>query len=539
MSSAVPSSVAACLLDELSAWGVQAVFTVPGLQIDPLNQALAARPAMRTVIANHELAAGYMADGYARASGRPGAVFAIGGPGCANLLGAAIAARADRSPVLFVTGNIPRAAQGRGEFQDGGPAGANDAGVAAAALGHSLAVDSAELLFERLARAQALLAGGAPVHLALAYDVQVQAAPVPAGLARLMAAEHAGLPPASDALDESRVAVFADADALPVAGVLRTWVQRCGLPLITTLSARGLLDEADPLSAGHLGFMPDPRAEALLAADSPARAQAVLHVGGDARWTQRLQQRHDRVQHLSPAALTRWLAGGGAGVDEGLRVQRQAWCEDWQSQRRVAPVASHGDLTHAVAIDALAATWPADSCWVVDAGQVRRIAAARLRCRQPRSLFMAEGMAPMGWSLGAAVGVALAQPQRPVVALLGDGAMRMHGIEIATAARYRLPILYVLFDNQAYGSVLQRMGTPQERAQAALPPVDWGAFARAFGVACWTTDDAPGLQRALREAAAQQGPRLLVLRVPAVDPEAYAHATGIDWQLPDAAPIET
>ncbi len=538
MSPAVPSNVAAALLDRLSAWGVQVVFTVPGLQIDPLNRALAARPDLRAVVANHELAAGYMADGHARASGRPGAVFAIGGPGCANLLGAAVAAKADRSPVLFVTGNIPRAAQGRGEFQDGGPEGSNDAGLGAAALGESLVVAAAEDLPQRLAHARQRLLCGTPVHLSLGYDVQVQVAAAMSTTATAPAAHEAVLPPPED-LAQPRVAVFADVEALPAADALRALLQRCGLPLATTLAARGLLDDDDPLSAGHLGFMPDPRAQALLSADSPWRAQTVLQMGGDALWTRRLRERHGRVLALPPTIAVEWLAKYAAIANESLRAQRQAWCAGWQGLRR-APAGPSGDgLTHASAIEALAAAWPADSCWVVDAGQVRRIAVLRLRCRQPRSLFIAEGMAPMGWSLGAAIGVALAQPTRPVVALLGDGAMRMHGIEIATAVRYRLPILYVLFDNQAYGSVLQRMATAQERAQAELPAVDWTSFARAFGLACWTAADAAGLQHAVHAAAAHDGPRLLVLRVPAVDPEAHAHATGIDWQLPGDASVET
>jgi hypothetical protein len=114
-------SVAAALVAGLAGWGLRHVFIVPGQQIDPLNRALSRSVQLRPVVANHELAAGYMADAYARASGGIGACFAIGGPGAANLVGAAVAAKADRSPVLFVTGLLPAAAQAPGAFQDGGP----------------------------------------------------------------------------------------------------------------------------------------------------------------------------------------------------------------------------------------------------------------------------------------------------------------------------------------------------------------------------------------------------------------------------------
>lgn len=148
---------------------------------------------------------------------------------------------------------------------------------------------------------------------------------------------------------------------------------------------------------------------------------------------------------------------------------------------------------------------------------------------------MSEGMAPMGWSLGAAVGAALADAQRPVVALLGDGSMRMHGIELSTAARWRLPILYVLFENRAHCSVLHRMATAEEQAQARLPAVDWLGFAAAFGVGGCRAADAGGLARALAAPWPADAPWLLVVEVPAVDAEACDLATGIDWRIDGAA----
>jgi len=144
-------------------------------------------------------------------------------------------------------------------------------------------------------------------------------------------------------------------------------------------------------------------------------------------------------------------------------------------------------------------------------------------------------MAPMGWSLGAAIGVKLACPGRTVVALLGDGAMRMHGIELATAARHGLPILYVLFDNGAYGSVLARMEGDAEQETARLPAVDWRAFAAAFGVEATIATDAGSLRMALDGVASLAGPRLIIARVPAIEPDAYGEATGIDWALGSVA----
>lgn len=533
------------LVQQLADWDVGHVFLVPGLQIDPLNRALAAHAGLQAIVACHELGAGYMADGYARARGRLGVVFAIGGPGCANLAGAAVSARADGVPLLLLTGNIPQAAQGRGEFQDGGPAGANDAALAAAAAGTSLTCADAGELALRLAQVAARLAGGEPVHLGLSHQVQrqpVEAGPVPWPQPR----EDEGPAPAGarlPALDEARaalaieprVALVAGAGAVAVADELVALARALHLPLLTDLAARGLIDETAPEAAGHLGFMPHPRALAVLQ-PGPLQARQLVYVGS-ARALQRWRGRHGQVDlpvlHLVPGLLAAWRATAAAPLPAAMLAARQAWGAALRVLERPPAVerAAGTGLGFVEAVDALAAALPAATRWVVDAGQVRRIAAMRLQCRQPGTLFIAEGMAPMGWSLGAAIGVALADPGRTVVALLGDGAMRMHGIELATAARYRLPILYVLFDNAAHGSVLQRMATPAEREQALLPAVDWLAFASAFGVGGARVAHLEGLREALRSPRPAAAPWLLVLRVPAVEPDAYREPTGIDWQL--------
>src|SRR5262245_26106575 len=115
------------LLQVLRNQGVAHAFLVPGGHIDPLVTELGKGVSLQPVVAAHEQGAGFMADGYARVSGRVGACLGIGGPGAANLLPAAVAARSDRSRVLFITGDVPTSLQGRGAFQDGSIDGTSDA----------------------------------------------------------------------------------------------------------------------------------------------------------------------------------------------------------------------------------------------------------------------------------------------------------------------------------------------------------------------------------------------------------------------------
>lgn len=532
--------VADALLDYLHGRGVRHVFVVPGMQIDPLVRALANHATLTPILANHELAAGYMADGYARASGGIGATFAIGGPGCANLVGAAVAAKADRSPVLFVTGNIPLAAQGRGEFQDAGPQGSNDAGIFDAAVGCSLNCAVADGLSTMFAQVERQLQARRPAHVGIAMDVQMAEVGLDRGVSSSPAPDAEALssiPPRNDWLANDRVLLVVGVEALAVADAVRSAVTRFNWAVATDSGARGIMDEGECHALGHLGFMPHPRALAALSGDGDHRAGGVLALGCDDRLVEDLRARHGDVRVLTVAEFAALQACGSSQCDRGIFEQRRDWLQKLAHIQR-PPARSTVDreaMAYAEVVDAVATSLPHDAAFVVDAGQVRRIAVSRLRCRQPHTLFVAEGMAPMGWSLGAAIGVKLACPGRTVVALLGDGAMRMHGIELATAARHGLPILYVLFDNGAYGSVLARMEGDAEQETARLPAVDWRAFAAAFGVEATIATDAGSLRMALDGVASLAGPRLIIARVPAIEPDAYGEATGIDWALGSVA----
>ena len=530
-------TVSESLLDRLAAQDVHHVFLVPGRQIDPLVKSLAHHATVRPVLASHELAAGYMADGYTRASGRVGATFAIGGPGSANLIGAAVTAAADRSPVLFVTGNIPLNAQGRGEFQDAGPHGSNDAQMFRAAIGTSLLCRHAEDLSHTWTEASRQLAARRPVHLSVAMDVQASPAypgaiggDVQADEAVPTAEDDALLPP-RDWLARGRILLVAGQESLAIAGDIRSAAHIFNLSVATETRARGIVPEDGCHSSGHVGFMPHPRACKALDPGADERADRIVAVGCDA--ASRVTSACDRrpVEAVSPTVFAAWMQTMPARPGANEMERRGLWLRQLSAVRRAAPreVLPSQPMSYAEVVAAVAANAPLDTLFVVDAGQVRRVACVSLSCRLPRTLLMAEGMAPMGWSLGAAIGAKLACPTRPVVALLGDGAMRMHGIELSTAVRYRLPILYVVFDNGVYGSVLARMGTEAEADTARMPTVDWCAFSRALEVPAIQADDIDALRQALLDVPARCGPRLIVARVRTIEPANPGEATGIDW----------
>src|SRR5262245_51535813 len=159
-----------CLRDQ----GLGHVFLVPGGHIDPLVVALGKGAGLRPIVAAHEEGAGFMADGYARVGGRFGVCMCIGGPGAGNILPAAIAARSDRSRVLFITGDVPTTLQGRGAFQDGSMEGTRDSEFLRLATTFSEEVELISQFPRQLAAAFRAMGGvpPGPVHLSIPTDMQ-------------------------------------------------------------------------------------------------------------------------------------------------------------------------------------------------------------------------------------------------------------------------------------------------------------------------------------------------------------------------------
>ena len=126
---------------------------------------------------------------------------------------------------------------------------------------------------------------------------------------------------------------------------------------------------------------------------------------------------------------------------------------------------------------------PRDGVLLVDSGAHRAFAGHYWESYAPKTYISATNLGPMGWAIPAAVGVQCAQPSKRIAVITGDGCMRMHGMEVATAARYRLPIIYVIIDNAALGNVWLRAHTqgPVPDALTSLPDLDWASFARGLG----------------------------------------------------------
>lgn len=538
------------LLRSLVADGVDHVFMVPGGLIDSFYPALQAVGELTPIVAAHEGGAAYAADGYARASGGMGACLVIGGPGLTNTVTALSAALTDGVPMLVLSGEVATFVEGLGFFQDASAGTFDDDAVLRPVTSESFSVPDVRLLHHAYAGAVRRMFDGscAPVHLSVPRDVQTGDVDVePTAVAsdlrsgRPLDATAAAAAFASIAADPPRRIVLlagAATDDDADSALLIELAERFHLPVATTQLAKGTFPEDHELSLGVFGYGGGRRAtQAFLAAglDLVIALGSAFNQRQSLHWTDRLAPRcgmiaidtsavpvtvaprHLRFVHGHPAAMVRWLGEDPAstGLLAGGVDERRAWLAPIQQLPRYFDLenttSDQVPIHPARMITEARRALPRDAIALVDSGAHRAFAIHYWDAYGPRQYLTAATLGPMGWALGAANGAAAARPGRPVVVFTGDGCMQMHGMEVQTAARYGLRVIYVVSNNGALGNVWLRAHEvgPLGAELTTVPDHDFAAFARSLSCPAETVRTPAELGPALQRAAAATGPYLL------------------------------
>ena len=285
----------------LAAEGVDHVFMVPGGMNDPFMPAMTETEGLRAVVAAHEAGAAYMADGYARASGRLGVAFGIGGPGIFNMVTALAAARADRSAVLAISGEVPTDREGRGGFQDASGVALDDVSVLRPLTAQSVGVSVTRRCSTRsfgqppLRRcANARRFTSRCRSTCSGPELDTPWVPLPEAAYRPMFLDFVALRAALAVFDGSAREPAANIVVLAGIGVahaggaaaLAAAAERFAIPVATTLGAKGILPEDHPLSLGVFGYggsrwateaVLDPAVEVLVVLGSALSQRDTLH----------------------------------------------------------------------------------------------------------------------------------------------------------------------------------------------------------------------------------------------------------------------
>ena len=512
------------IVDRLAARGVRHLFGVDGANIEDLFDAAAGREDIAVILAKHEFGAAAMADGHSRSGAGLGVVAATSGGGCLNLVPGLGESLARRVPVLALVGQAPTRLDGRGAFQDtSGADGTLDAEALFSAVSlYCRRVTRPEDIACALADAITAAAAGGPAVLLLPKDIQqtlmsptaalpahrLPPAPRP-DLDGIVAALRAAAGPVlvvageQVARDDARAELRLLCDALGAqsATVPDAKDVAPGAPVTGVMGHPGVVAAIERSAACLLvGTRMDVTARAGL--DEALAAVPTLSIGSAAPYVAAMHCRADDLRAALPALAA--AVGTGSG-----RVRNTLWHSELAT-----PSADGPGVRYRTAMYAIDAALPAGTDIVVDAGNTGAAAIHHLPARTDGRFLVALGMGGMGYSFGAAIGSAAHRGRRTVV-IAGDGAFYMHGMEIHTALRYRLPITFLLFDNHAHAMCVTReqlfYGDPVGRNRFGPSRLGAGLAAMFPGLPAADVDAAQDLHAALRTALACDGPSVVAV----------------------------
>lgn len=520
-------SVGQYIVALLAANGIDTVFGIPGVHNLEFYRGLATT-GLRHILVRHEQNAGFAADGFARASGRPAAAFVISGPGLTNVLTSAAQAKTDSVPMLIVASTPVESslAKGWGVLHELDDQRSMAAGVVGSACSARSAEDARDHLREAFASFQ--LGRQRPAYLEVPLDLLAE----PTSLRAQRFAQVGGGPQPAPAVVERAATLLAQARKPMIvagggakgAGVqVRKLVEALDGYLVTTVAGKGLLPESHPANLGaSLQF----RTTQQLVAD----ADVVLAIGTELSETDfysgaRLEMtgRLIRVDIDATRLADHYAAdvgiwGDAAASLDALIPSLRGPRTGWRSQAGAASVhrtqieAGFNPVYRRCArlLKALRAALPDDGAVFSDMTQVAYLGNFAFAADRPGTWLHPSGYGTLGYALPAAIGALVAQPARPVVALAGDFGFQFTSQELATAVELQLNLPIVLWNNGALGQIRDDM------VAAHIPPTgvighnpDFLALARAYGAHAERARGPDELTAAIRSALQRRGPTLL------------------------------
>ena len=566
--------VADLIVSYLEQLGVEFVFGITGGAIEPIYNALARskrRGGPRPVVARHEAGAAFMADGYARETGNLGVCIATSGPGATNLITGVACAHDNNIPVLAITGLPALASFGKNALQESCSLGVNATAMFRHCTSYNALVSHADQLERKLVNAvmKAHQNPGGAAHLAIPLDIQRAPAKhrVPAyELAKL-------LDPRPSLIDERAVRELkADIQRIPhptfligngcgeAIEAIMALVELTQALFITTPDAKGFINPRHRAYRGVFGFGGHGSADVLLAGATDlvlAFGTGFTELIGGNRCDDLLGERLVHIdsseENLLRSPMARMHVRGNIRsvcerlsellkADTAANVHALRSPEDGDGNSQLtfhAPETMNSDATPIKPqrlMTLLSERCSADTRFVADIGNSMVWAAHYLQPhnrrahRQPSSgqreqrsgraswLRIVMDFCPMGWAIGSAVGIARGNPNCPVVCITGDGAYLMSGQEITVAAMEKLPVVFVVLNDAAYGMVKhgQRLARA-EQIGTELPQIDFRKVAEAMGIPGHVIESPQDMEQLDFDAILRRaGPTLLDVRI---DPE--------------------
>ena len=523
------------LVKSLVREGVEVVFGIPGIQMYGIVAALRDEPGIRMVTTRHEQATIYMADGYARASGKPGVALVVPGAGLYNAAAGLTNAYSRSSPVLLIAGQIPRAAIGKGigavhEVVD------QPGTVRSVTKWQRMALRPREVpdaVFE--AFRQMRTGRPRPVLIEIPPDTGVEQEEValrdPARISRIV-------PSREDLREAARVIVQSRLPLIYAGGgvarsdaeeALVKLAEATNIPVVTSSGGKGTIPDGHPLSYGSCFSPMGERQEMNQLYDVTQSADVMIGVGA-------------RFSLGNPAGETSTLVNINIDDSELIRIQANTiplhgdaratieallpFLEEAGAAERPSPAEAVAAARSLIAyydirlkgpqypvLEAMQTAIPEDAFIVWDVTQFGYYARTHYKVNRPKTYIDSGYSFNLGYAFPTALGAKVAKPDRPVLCIAGDGGFMFNSSELSTAVKYGINVVTVIFRNDSYGNVARDLKNAFGGAYGTdLHNPDFVKFAESFGAVGMRADDPLELETLIPLALEREAP--VVIDVP-------------------------
>ncbi|OGW81158.1 MAG: acetolactate synthase, large subunit, biosynthetic type [Omnitrophica bacterium RIFCSPLOWO2_12_FULL_44_17] len=517
--------------------GVEYVFGLPGGVILPTFDVLYDSKKLKFILVRHEQGATHMADGYARATGRPGVCLVTSGPGATNTVTGLATAYMDSSPVICITGQVPTHAIGMDAFQE-----ADIVGITRPITKHNFLLKDVKDIARVMREAFYIATTGRPGPVLVDFPVDVSRAitefEFPERIymrayrpSREIDMEQ--IKKAAEAINKSKrpcLYVGGGTIASDASKELREFVEKTGIPVTTTILGLGAFPEDHPLSLRMLGMHGSAYANYTV-----QRSDLLISVG--ARFDDRVT---GNISKFAPDAKVVHIDIDPSSISKTVRVdypilgdikpvlreliplvknRRQAikpWMKQIQEWKKKHPLRYNQDdseIRQEYVIDQIGKLTDHKAVVVTGVGQHQMWTAQWYQFSEPRTMITSGGLGTMGFGLPAAIGAQIGRPEKTVVCIDGDGSFHMTLAELTTAKYYKIPVKIVVLDNGYFGMVRQWQELFYNRRYSAsvlsLLNPDFSEVAKAFGIYSVQVRKKEDVVAGLKKILSHKGPALL------------------------------
>ncbi len=536
--STIMKTGAEILIDAVQKEGTEYIFGYPGGSAIPIFDALLDSP-IKLILPRHEQGATHMADGYARATGKPGVVLVTSGPGATNTITGIFTAQMDSIPLVIICGQMPTFTLGLDAFQE-----ADVSGISSPVVKHSYLIKRTEDIPRIVKEAFYIAQTGrpGPVLIDLPKDVssklidpgKIQSDFTLPGYNIPEAIDHGAIAAVAKLLNEARKPVLLVGHGAIIAKASKAvsfLAEKMRIPVVNTLLGKGCFPETHELNLGMPGMHGTAYANKAL-----VECDLVMSIGS--RWDDRIIGKVDEFCSravkihidIDPAEINKviqvdiGIIGDAKKVLEALNaIVKKGDTEEWLKYvgklKRQFPLKykKEGKLKVQHVLDELFNLTGGKSIVVTDVGQHQMWTAQFYKTTYPNQWISSGGAGTMGYGLPAAIGAQIGMPEKQVIVIVGDGGFQMTMSELATAAVNKLPVKIIVINNRYLGMVRQWQNIFYENRLSGVDlegNPNFVQLARSYGIKGLCIKRSADVRKNLKEALEyNEGPCLIDIEV--------------------------